>query len=793
MDGIIVAVTPKSSSYDPALRTAILTAAIISVSYYLTAIIGFEFALQPGSVSTLWMPNSILLAGLLLTPRRWWWLVILAVFPAHLGAELPTGIPAAMVLSWFVSNVTQALLAAIFICLFIRDRLRFDRFRDLTIFLLFGAFLAPFLSSFLDAALVKLNGWGNNSYWHIWRVRFFSNVIATLTLVPVVVLWFSGGIAALRRSPALRYLEGGLLLLGLLAVGIFVFDRQQNLAEEASSFLYLPLPFLLWATVRFGPRGTSTSLLLVMFLAILGATRGAGPFVTSSSASNALSIQLFLIVVSIPLMALAAVIEERRRAEAAARQNEERLTLALNAAHMGSWDWQISDNTLVWTEDTKRNFGLAEDPINALDSFLEVVHPEDRLMVERAISRSIEDGSPYEVEFRMLQGGNTRWVLSKGNVLYDESGRPSRMLGISVDLTERKQAEQAVVEINEKNQAILRAIPDMMFLHTKDGVYLDYYTRDPGMLFVQPEKFLGKNMREILPKEIADKAVECMGRLNGTDQPQMFEYDLFIDGELRYYEARLVSAGADKCLNIIRDVTEERRAVEVARRSQEQLLHGTRQIRALAARLLTAQESERRRISLLLHDDVSQNIAAIGLSISSLKRKLPVTTEELTAKLDQLGAQAHDLTTQIRRLSHSLHPEVLEQLGLVSALNSHVTEFGHQESIDIKFVADVGSDPLPFDLSVCLYRVALEALQNISRHSGARSASVSLKQERGYVVLEVSDSGRGFDVEKARRGSGIGLLSTEERVKLFQGTVDIRSGPDTGTVLVARVPLVRSS
>jgi PAS domain S-box-containing protein len=785
-------VTPQSSAHDPALRRSLLIAAIVSVSYYLTAIIGFGFALQPGSVSTLWMPNSILLAGLLLTPRRSWGLVILAVLPAHFGSELYSGIPTAMVLSWFVSNVAQALLAAFCICLLIRDRLRFDRFRDLTMFILFGAFLAPFLSSFLDAALVKLNGWGNNSYWDIWRVRFFSNVIATLTLVPVVMLWVSGGIAALRRASALRYLEGGLLFFGLLTVGFYVFDRQQALAATTSSLLYLPLPFLLWATVRFGPRGTSTSLLLVMFLVILGATRGAGPFVTSSSAVNALSIQLFLLVVSIPLMALAAVIEERRRAEEVARQNEKRLTLALNAAQMGSWDWQITDNKLVWTGDTKRIFGLAADPINSLESFINVVHPDDRPMVERAISRSIQDGSPFEVEFRLLKNGDVRWVLSKGNVLYDNSGQPSRMVGISVDLTERKQAEQAVVEINEKNQAILRAIPDMMFLHTNEGVYVDYYTRDPSMLLVAPDSILGRNFRDVLPKEIADKAAECMGRLNGTDQPQMFEYDLEVDGELRHYEARLVSAGADKCLSIIRDVTEGRRAVEVAKRSEEQLLQGTRQIRALAARLLTAQESERRRISLLLHDDVSQNIAAIGLSISSLKRKLPATNEELIAQLDRLGAQAHDLTTQIRRLSHQLHPDVLEQLGLVAALNSYVIEFGHKERIEIEFVTDVGSDPLPFEVSVCIYRVALEALQNISLHSGARTASVSLKEEHGYLVLEVSDSGKGFDVERARGGSGIGLLSTEERVKFLKGTVDIRSDQHSGTVLTARVPLARA-
>ncbi len=784
---------PRPQAHDPAFRRAVIISVLISLAYYLTAQIGFEFALQPGSISPLWMPNAVLLVGLLLTPTRWRWLVILAVLPAHFASELQSGVPTAMVLSWFVSNSAQALIGAICISYLVVDRLRFDRVRDLTVFILMGAFLAPFLSSFLDAGLVKLNGWSNSSYWELWRMRFLSNVLTTLTLVPVVIVWVNGGMTALRKAPLRRYVEAGLLTIGLLAVGLFVFNSQRGMADKTPSLLYWPLPFLLWATVRFGPRGASTSLFLVMFLAITGATRGAGPFVTGSAANNAISIQWFLIVVSIPLMALAAVIEERKRAETVARQNEERLTLALNAAQMGTWDWQIAENPS--TQDGRGVFDIHEVGDTALEAFFKRVHPNDRPAVESAISLAINEGKPYEIEFRLLENGNTRWILSKGDVLHDEEGRPSRMLGIDLDLTERKIVEQEAAEINERNQAILRAIPDMMFLHSKDGVYLDYYARDPQMLLSPPEKFLGKTVNDIMPREFADDVMHCISRLNGKgvgpDNPQVLEYSLHINNEERHYEARLVAAGGDKALSIVRDVTEARRAVELARQSEEKLLQSNRQIRALAARLITAQESERRRISLLLHDDVSQNVAALALSISRLKRKLPTSSTEMLAELDQLGSQAYDLTTQIRRLSHQLHPEVLEHLGLVAALQSHVTEFGHEERIAIKFAADVGVEPIPLDVSVCIYRVALEALRNVARHSGAASASISVKKDAGSLVLEVSDSGRGFDVEKARRGSGIGLLSTEERIRLLHGSLDIRSDPQTGTVLLARVPLVR--
>src|SRR5215510_6559817 len=329
----------------------------------------------------------------------------------------------------------------------------------------------------------------------------------------------------------------------------------------------------------------------------------------------------------------------------------------------------------------------------------------------------------------------------------------------------------------------------MMFLQDRDGVFVDYYSRDAGGLLVPPEAFLGKNVREVLPGEVAERIMEVLARLDDSDQPQILEYTLSIGGEERHFEARVVKAEGHHALSIVRDVTNSRRAAEAVKQSEAKLLQSTRQIRALAARLITAQESERRRISLLLHDDVSQSVAALGLGISRLKRKLPISGEQTIAELDKLGAQAHDLTTQIRKFSHQLHPEVLEHLGLVAALQSHVKEFGDDWRIKTSFSADVHSKPIPQDVSVCLYRIALEALVNVSKHSGAKAANVALKETDGFLLLEVSDSGKGFDVEKARRGSGLGLASSEERIRDLRGTLEIQSDSQNGTVLSARVPL----
>jgi PAS domain S-box-containing protein len=434
--------------------------------------------------------------------------------------------------------------------------------------------------------------------------------------------------------------------------------------------------------------------------------------------------------------------------------------------------------------------GYTEDELLA-GTFKDVTHPEDFeadwSQCQRLIRGEIRS---FDLEKRYLhRDGHTIWVYLNCSVVEDDHGRPVHFLTYIRDITDRKLAEQGLTESNERNQAILRALPDMMFLHTKEGDYLDYHTRDPRALLVPPDVFLGKNIRDVLPPELAEKIMDCVGRLDGKDESQVLEYSLQIGEEERHFEARLVGAEGDHVLSIVRDVTEAHRAADALHLGEEKLLQSHRQVRALAARLISAQESERRRIALQLHDDLSQNIATFGLAISRLKRKLPAAREQIVDELNRLGQQTNDLMTQIRHLSHQLHPAVLEHLGLVAALESQVTEFGHEEQIKVKFSSQLRTERIPFDVSVCLYRVALEALRNVSRHSRTNSACISLAEDGDSLTLEVSDSGCGFDVERARRGSGLGLVSAEERVKLLGGTFEVSSKPEAGTMLVARIPL----
>ncbi len=416
-----------------------IAALLVFASYFLGAKIGFALTLQPHPVSVLWPPNSILLAALLLTPIRIWWLILLAAFPAHLAAQLQSGVPPTMILCWFISNSCEALIGAGCIRYFIDRPVRFDRLRNVGLFCLFAAFLAPFLSSFLDAAFVAANHWGQDSYWQVWRIRFTSNVLAALTLAPLIVTWGAERIAWLGKIRRTRFVEAGLLVLGLLSVSAIVFYKMAPAAD--STLLYLPLPFLLWAAVRFGSRGVSAAICTVAFLAIWSAGHGYGPFSTRSAAENALSIQMFLIVISVPLLFLAAVIEERGKTEAALRGREERITLAAETANLAFWTLNFERNESWMSEKGREIFNFGPTMPLSRELFLSRVHPEDRKRVAEAIEVARVGSETLEVEYRLLRpDGETRWLIARGRYLRDGLGKVTELIGVAIDVTAQVKA-----------------------------------------------------------------------------------------------------------------------------------------------------------------------------------------------------------------------------------------------------------------------------------------------------------------------------------------------------------------
>jgi signal transduction histidine kinase/integral membrane sensor domain MASE1 len=287
----------------------------IAVAYYAGCRVGFLLTFSPLTPSVLWPSNAILTAALLLTPPRRWWLCLLAALPAHVAVYAGSPRPLALVLALFLTNCSEAVIAAGAVRRFgLTAPALFDSLRAVGIFIVCAGFVAPFVSSFLEAGAAAILA--AQDYWLVWQTRFFANALTALTVVPALVLVAGKGLAWVRRGFDRQLSEAVLVWLGIVAVGLALFDGPRAvmgfIVLVAVPFALL-LSLLVWAAVRLGPVATSLAVLTVEVLAIWGAARGQWPFDLLAPADSVVSLQIFLIGVAIPLLCLAALIEERQR------------------------------------------------------------------------------------------------------------------------------------------------------------------------------------------------------------------------------------------------------------------------------------------------------------------------------------------------------------------------------------------------------------------------------------------------------------------------------------------------
>ena len=413
-------------------RRALLAPLLTCIGYYMGSQIGFALTFRPHPVSVLWPPNSILLAALLLTPTRSWGFVLLGALPAHCLVQLQTHTPVSMMICYFISNSCEALIGAACTRYFVRGQLRFDTLRSTAVFCLCGALLAPFLSSFLDAGFVRLNHWGAGAYWELWRIRFFSNVLAALTFASAIVTWLAPRSRGSVRWNRNAFIETALLLLGLAVASYAAFYAE---GPSAGPVLFLaPLPFLLWAALRVGPRGTTSAILMITFLSIWSASHGHGPFAGDAPEQNARSLQMFLVVMAIPFLFLTAVTEERKSAE-------ELFGKAFRSNPDPMWIARLPDAKLFdINEQWEKLFGhRREEAIGRTVFDLELwADVEDR--AEIVLRVGLGPVRDYEVSFRSKEGELIPVSLSTDIVQIQ--GEDSLVI-IVRDMRDRKRAEQA--------------------------------------------------------------------------------------------------------------------------------------------------------------------------------------------------------------------------------------------------------------------------------------------------------------------------------------------------------------
>ena len=343
--------------------------------------------------------------------------------------------------------------------------------------------------------------------------------------------------------------------------------------------------------------------------------------------------------------------------------------------------------------------------------------------------------------------------------------------GLLIQHSRRRRAEGALRRSEAQIGAVLRAVPDLMFVQDRSGTILDFHTRDPKLLYLPPEKFLGKPLRDTLPPALADRFMNAIERAHQTQDLVVVEYELKVDAP-RCFEARFIPADNERVLSIVRDVTVAKQALELNR--------------VLAGRVIVSQEAERQRIARELHDHLSQKIALLNVDVVQLSRDAPL--QEHRRRLEMLSSQVAEIAGDLYDLSHKLHPSRLHMLGLVESVRVLCHDASQQRDLAITFSEDHIPDVIDPGVSLCLYRIAQEALHNVAKHSRSSDASVRLERHGDEILLVIADSGIGFDPLVASH-DGLGLASMRERVGILKGQLVIRAAPGGGTRIYARVPL----
>jgi PAS domain S-box-containing protein len=364
-------------------------------------------------------------------------------------------------------------------------------------------------------------------------------------------------------------------------------------------------------------------------------------------------------------------------------------------------------------------------------------------------------------------GGRQHWIDTRLVPLEDEQGRIVEVLGISRVITARKEMEQALRENEARHHALLKAIPDLMFLNDRNGVFIDYQAKTPEVLLVPPDGFLGRTLPEVLPPHVAEALQAAIHRALDSKEIQVQEYALNVRGRNLHFEARLVACDPNRVCTIVRDISERRRLEE---------------------EILEISQRERRRLGRDFHDSLGQNLVGLTYLSKALRQKLESRGLAEAADAQEIENLAHQITHQARRLARGLSPIEPSAEGLMHALQEMADNTGKIFNLSCQFQCNqpvlVHSD----FTAVHLYYIAQEAVNNALKHSQPNRITIALTMDSHHLILSVVNDGLGLKAPEPTH-PGLGLRTMAYRARSLGGTLEFTNQPDGGFQVRCLLPL----
>jgi PAS domain S-box-containing protein len=487
-------------------------------------------------------------------------------------------------------------------------------------------------------------------------------------------------------------------------------------------------------------------------------------------------------------------ITERKKAEAALRESREDLARAQAVGQIGSWRLDVRRNVLTWSDENHRIFDVPKGTPMSYETFLGTIHPDDRQYVDTRWTAGLA-GEPYDIEHRIVAGGQVKWVREKAYLEFDDAGGLIGGFGITQDITQRKRAEEA-----------LRKAKDELQEHVKERTYELYaeslYARSLIEASLDPLVTIGTDGK-IMDVNHASEEVTGIPReqLIGSDFLDFFTEpekaragyeEVFRQGFVRDYPLELKRRDGHVTpvlynASVYRDETGRVMGVFAAARDITERKQAEAALRKLASELVLAEERERKRIAGVLHDDIAQILASARMRLDLLE-DIPSDQEH---KLKEAKALLMESLQETRALMNDLGNPVLFDLGLRAACEAFANQLMERNPVRIRCDIQDAFKDLHTNMKTILYQVVRELLNNIAKHSQAQNARVRIDMENGQYRVQVTDDGVGFNPQM--RGAptvegGFGLYSIRERLIAINGSLKIESTPGTGTVVTAILP-----